>query len=269
MGNFINEQENPILKYYDGYDEEGRLSSKYGQVEFLTTLRYIERYLTTDAKVIEVGAGTGRYSREIADMGYAVESVELAQSNIDIFNTLIKPTQNINISQGNALALSRFLDNSFDVTLLLGPMYHLYTEEDKLQAMSEAIRITKPNGIIFVAYCISDACILGSGFQSKKFDVIDYVKNGKINAETFETTSTEEDIFEMVRKEDIDELNGHFNIERMHYVATDLITNFMREQVNGLSDEEFLLYLNHHFLICERADMVGMTHHSLDVLRKI
>ncbi len=67
---------NPLASYYNNYDENGRLESKHGQVEFMTTMHYIERYLTSGAKILEIGAGTGRYSRTLADMGYSVDAVE-------------------------------------------------------------------------------------------------------------------------------------------------------------------------------------------------
>ena len=66
----------------------------------------------------------------------------------------------------------------------------------------------------------------------------------------------------------VDELMTGFDVSRLHYVATDLATNFIRDTVDSMSDEEFEDYLNYHFAVCERADMVGATHHMLDVFRK-
>ena len=70
------ESTNKLLSnYYGNYNENGRLERKYGQVEFLTTMKYIERYLTPTANIIEIGAGTGQYSRTITlPHGYAVKS---------------------------------------------------------------------------------------------------------------------------------------------------------------------------------------------------
>ncbi|MEA4890358.1 MAG: class I SAM-dependent methyltransferase [Clostridiaceae bacterium] len=261
-------QESPLAGYYNNYDENGRLEPKHGQVEFLTTMRYIERYLAPDAKIIEIGAGTGCYSRALADRGCSVDAVELFPHNIDIFKASLKPEQTINITEGNALDLSAFPDHTYDITLLLGPMYHLYTDDDKRQAIMEALRVTKPGGIVFAAYCISDGSLVWSGFQRKVFDIANYIQRGKINPETFGTFSVPEDIFELVRKEDIDHLMRDFDVERLHYISTDLFTNYMRDTVDAMSDEEFALYLRYHFAVCERADMAGVTHHSLDVFRK-
>ena len=49
-----------IIDYYNSYDEDSRLSPKHGTVEFLTTMRYIEKYIKPGSRVLEIGAGTGR-----------------------------------------------------------------------------------------------------------------------------------------------------------------------------------------------------------------
>ncbi|MCL2557861.1 MAG: class I SAM-dependent methyltransferase [Treponema sp.] len=258
-----------IASYYDSYDEEGRLfNSNAGKVEFLTTMRYVKKYLREGARVIEIGAGTGRYSRAIAEMGHKVQAVELLPRNIDIFKKALKSGQDINITQGNALDLPMFDEDSFDITLLLGPMYHLFTDNDKRLALSQAIRVTKPGGVIFAAYCISDGTLAGEGFQRKRLDISDYIGRGKINAETFDTVFKPSDIFELTRKEDIDRLMAGFGVQRLHYVATDMLTKLMRDSIDAMNDDEFDLYLRYHYAVCERSDMVGVTHHSLDIFRK-
>ena len=110
-----------LNEFYSHYDEDGRLSKKHGSVEFLTTMRYIGKYIKPGDRVLEVGAGTGRYSHALARQGYAVDAVELIGHNIDVFQNNTQPGENISITQGNALDLSAFSDNTYDITLLLGP----------------------------------------------------------------------------------------------------------------------------------------------------
>ena len=128
-------------------------------------MRYIEKYINSGDCVLEIGAGTGRYSHALARQGYAVDAVELVSHNIEVFRKNTLPNENVNVVQGNALDLSFISDNKYDITLLLGPLYHLYNSEDKKQALSEAIRVTKQGGIIFAAYVISDGCLLDEGFN--------------------------------------------------------------------------------------------------------
>jgi len=77
-----------------------------------------------------------------------------------------------------------------------------------------------------------------------------------------------EDLFELVRKDDIDNIMKDFTITRLHYVATNGITGFIGGAVEKMDEEMFELYLKHHYSVCEREDMVGVTHHSLDILKK-
>jgi len=255
-----------LNEYYNNYDEDGRLISRHGQVEYLTTLRYIQKYLHLGMKILEVGAGTGRYSVALAKLGCPVEAVELIPHNIDVFKQKITAEDCITVRQGNAKDLSCFADASFDITLLLGPMYHLYTVGDQRQALAEALRVTKKGGLLFAAYCISDASLINYGFKGGRiFEIID---KGLINTKTFKTISNPEDVFQLYRKEDIDALIAGFHVNRLHYVATDLMTNYMRDVIDAMDDELFAMYLKYHFAVCERSDMVGTTHHSLDIVRK-
>lgn len=88
---------------------------------------------------MEIGAATGQYSHALAQKGYRVDAVELVERNIEIFKRNIIPGEPVTITQGNAMDLSDFESDTYDITLLLGSMYHLFTTEDKLKALSEAI----------------------------------------------------------------------------------------------------------------------------------
>lgn len=257
-----------LNEFYSHYDEDGRLSKKHGSVEFLTTMRYIGQYIKPGDRVLEVGAGTGRYSHALARQGYTVDAVELIGHNIDVFQNNTQPGENISITQGNALDLYAFSDNTYDITLLLGPLYHLYTTDDKRQALREAIRVTRPGGVIFAAYVISDGCLLDEGFLRGNINVAEYVKTGLLDRETFAAKSEPKDLFELVRKEDVDELMRDFPTTRLHYVASDGCALLLREDIDAMDDETFRLYLDYHFATCERADLLGVTSHALDVFRK-
>ena len=231
-------------------------------------MRYIGKYIKPGDRVLEVGAGTGRYSHALARQGYTVDAVELIGHNIDVFQNNTQPGENISITQGNALDLSAFSDNTYDITLLLGPLYHLYTKEDKRQALREAIRVTRPGGVIFAAYVISDGCLLDEGFLRGNINVAEYVKTGLLDRETFAAKSEPKDLFELVRKEDVDELMRDFPTTRLHYVASDGCALLLRDAIDAMDDDAFALYLNYHFATCERADLLGVTSHALDVFRK-
>lgn len=132
-------------------------------------MHYIEKYADLDDSILEIGAGTGRYS--------------------------------------HALDLSAFPDEQYDITLLLGPMYHLYEQEDKRQELREAIRVSKPGGVVFVAYEISDGCLLDEGFLRKNINVKEYIEKGLIDGQTFFAASEPKDLFELVCRGTIDTMD--------------------------------------------------------------
>lgn len=253
--------------FYTNYDEEGRLLTRHGSVEYLTTMRYVNKYLQPGMRLLEIGAATGRYAHTLARKGYRVDAVELIRHNIDLFELNTQPGENIAIRQGNAKNLNFFGDNTFDITLLLGPMYHLFTVPEQKQALAEAVRVTKPGGVIFAAYCGNEATMVQYCFGRGM--IRDPHLRSLIDPVTFKASSDPAELFQLYRKEDIDALMKDYSVERLHYVGTDMATNYMRQAVDEMDDELFDLYLQYHFSICERMDCVGTSHHILDIFRKL
>ena len=255
-----------LTEYYCSYDEDSRLRSRHGMVEYLTTMRYIDKYLRPGMRILEIGAGTGRYSHALAQRGFTVDAVELVQHNIDVFREKTQPGEKVTIRQGNAVDLNMLESESYDITLLLGPMYHLFTLEDQRKALSEAIRVTKQGGVIFAAYCGNEATMIQYCFQRGMLREKRYQE--LVDPVTFKASSDPVELFQLYRKEDIDALMADFPVTRLHYVGTDMATNYMRKEVDAMDDDFFALYLRYHYVICERPDLVGASHHLLDVFRK-
>ena len=257
---------NHLVDFYNRIDEDSRLLTKYGRIEFLTTVKYVEKYLKDGMKLMEIGAATGRYSHYFAQKGFEVDAVELLEHNIEIFKRKTLPNEKVRIKQGNAVNLSEYPDESYDITLLLGPMYHLYTVEEQKKALSEAMRITKNGGFVFVAYCMVDPSVLTGIFKNNKVQYS--IENGLINTETFETYFPPHGVFKLYTREEIFELTDELNAERLHFLASDGYALHMRKVIDKMDKDTYELYLKYHFKTCERQDMVGMSHHTLDVLRK-
>ena len=106
-----------VNSFYSGINEDTRLSrTRHGQLEYFTTMNYIRRFANDGAKILEIGAGTGRQSIALAKEGYEVTAIELVEHNLDVLKNNSKELKNIQSFQGDALNLDRFSDNEFDIT---------------------------------------------------------------------------------------------------------------------------------------------------------
>ncbi len=249
-----------VQEIYRRYDEDMRLTkSQAAQVEFLTNVRFIERYLTKGAKILDIGAGTGQYSLHFARKGYVVSALELSDRNIEIFKSKVSYNDELEIVQGNALDLSRYADESFDIVLLFGPLYHLHSDEDKLQCIREAKRVCKKDGKIFFAFISNDIVVL-----TMQREHPDYLLHGAYDKQSFKLYDfpfvfhTLEQCHELLQKGDV-----HI----MHAVASDGVSELIQDMINEMDEETFQQYLRYHFYLCEKPECLGMSNHLLFVGR--
>lgn len=255
-----------LNEYYNSHNEEERFNARHNSVEFLTTLDYIARYGKPGDRVLEIGAGSGRYSHALARQGRRVDAVELIPRNIELFRERTEPGEDVTVRQGTATDLSFFPDDAFDMTLLLGPMYHLFTEEEQRAALSEAVRTTKPGGLVYVSYTMNEGTVISYGFM--KHNILPCLERGMIDRETFQCYSKPEDLFVLWRRDRIFALTESLPVSRLHFVGTDMYTNYFRDMVDAMDEEEFAAWLAYHRAVCEREDLVGLSFHTLDILRK-
>lgn len=253
-----------IKEYYSNGAEENRFKQdKAHRVEFITTTRYIDKHLKEGDRILEVGAGTGAYSLHYAKKGYKVDSLELVQSNIDIFKSKITDELDINVRQGTALDLSCYEDNTFDTTLVLGPLYHLYTEEDQNKAIEEALRVTKNDGYIYIAYLTNDSVILS--YCLKKHHLIN---NEGLYDDNFKLYNKPKEVFSIFYIEEFDNIMKKYDIEHIANVMTDGLSTILRDYVNDLNEEEFMVWVDYHLSTCERKDLQGYSSHMLYIGKK-
>lgn len=254
-----------LRKYYSqDYNEDSRLTKdRAHQIEFITTTKYIEKYLKKGDKILEIGAGTGAYSIYYAKQGYEVNSVDLIEENLNILKTKIKENMKIRTQKANAVDLGIYEDNTFDITLCLGPLYHLFSEKDRKKAIAEAIRVTKPEGIVYFAYIANDAVILSYGLR--KGHILDLKR---ICDENYKIKDIPEEIFAANYVEEFEEVMKDFPVQKLHQVGADGISGNVAEYINHLSEEEYQIWLDYHLHTCERKDLIGYSSHILYIAKK-
>ncbi|HIS79095.1 class I SAM-dependent methyltransferase [Anaeromassilibacillus sp. An200] len=257
----IENESERVNRTYDIFNENSRLNhSKAARVEFLTTVRYIERYLKEGDRILDIGAGAGEYSFYFARKGYDVSALELADANIAAFRKKLTPEDRIDLVQGNALDLSRYADKSFDIVLLFGPLYHLKQNSDKQRCIREAKRVCKDDGKIFFAFIANDLVFLTELEYNAH-----YFSNGDYDKETFKLNDFP---FVFHTVEDARKLLADGGVTVLHEVASDGASELMAARINEMNDEDYAQYLRYHFYLCEKPELLGMTNHLLFVGEK-
>ena len=200
--------------------------------------------------------------RRCKEEGYDVTAVELVKYNLGI---LKKKNSSVKAYQGNALKLSRFPDKEFDLIILFGPMYHLYTKEDKVKALMEAKRVLKDEGTILVAYTMNEYSVLVYGFRENHIQ--ECLENGKLDA-NYRVCPSPEDLYDYVRLEDIDSYNEAAGMERIQIISADGPSDYMRQVLNTMDEKTFQTFIDYHLTTCERPELVGAGSHTVDIIRK-
>jgi len=138
-----------IRAYYESGLELDRLAQGYSRIEFARTKELLSRFLPAPpADILDVGGGPGAYASWLADAGYAVRLVDATPLHVEQAVELARGR--FSAAAGDALALDEE-DDSADVVLLLGPLYHLVARSDRLTALAEGHRVLRSGGLLVVA----------------------------------------------------------------------------------------------------------------------
>lgn len=140
--------------YQERFAEGERLRSREGQLKFVRTQELLGRFLPDPpSNIIDIGGATGHYASWLASIGYRVHLVDVVPAHVEAAAIVGTFTAAV----GDARSLGD-TDNSYDVALLFGPLYHLLQAEDRLQALQEAKRVVRSGGLVIAAF-ISRAAI--------------------------------------------------------------------------------------------------------------
>ena len=252
------EQVNAI---YELFDEDSRLNhSKAARVEFLTTVRAIEACLRPGDRILDIGAGAGEYSLHFARKGHEVCAVELAEANIAAFRRKISGEDRLELRQGNALDLGFYPDESFDIVMLFGPLYHLHDPADREKAIKEAMRVCKAEGKLFFAFITNDMVILTEFCYNSR-----YFLDGDYDKASFRLHDFP---FVFASIDRAREMLCECGVKIVREIAADGVSELLQDKINAMDEESYGQYLRYHYYISEKPEMLGMTNHLLIVGEK-
>ncbi len=152
----MQERTDEVRSHYDENPrkEWDRLQKRFPHEKCITT-HMIDRYIRPGDMILDIGGGPGQYSIHYARKGHDVTLLDLSGENVCFAKKKARQYGvKITAVEGNALDLSRFPDNTFDIVFLMGPLYHLMNGENRLQALREAARVLKPGGTLFSSFIL-------------------------------------------------------------------------------------------------------------------
>lgn len=249
-----------IFAYYNEQNEDVRLSlDRAHKLEYITTMHYIEKISKSTSTILDACAGTGAYCFDLAKKGHDVIAGDLVPNNVEIIlrknkeNSLLK-----DVYMGNILDLSRFNNESFDITLCLGAFYHLHEKSDRMQAIEECLRVTKKGGYVVVAYLNRFASLLNNfTYHPENFDnIIKEFNTGNKN------------VFYRSTPNEIELLTKESGITKVYNFATDGVSYIYPQQLEGLTEQQFQTYLEYHLSTCENNSTLGYSLHGLYIGKK-
>jgi len=262
---------NAVVNSYENYKEEDRLTTDNARrVEFITTAKILKNYLPEKAKILDCAAGTGIYSFHLADIGHDITALDITPRHDELIKKELKnKTYLMNTAVNDARDLSSYDDEGFDAVLCLGPLYHLTEEKDRMQCLSECLRVLKKGGILFSAYinrlfvinliATNDFKYLDKTFISNLLDTGVSKSDGPL---CFWTDSYYE------KPEIIEETYKILGLQVLEHAATDGMSIFLQDKINSMNQSEFELWCDYHYATREEKSILGISNHGLIVGRK-
>lgn len=268
---------NKVIDYYNTFDEWGRLDRE--PVEFIVNLHHILAMLPKKGHVLDNGAGPGKYSMELAKNGFDVTLTDLTPRLVDIS---VAKAKELNLEKqfkgfhsADAKDLSIFHDELFDASLMMGPLYHLQSREDRDTAVQELYRVTRSGGYVFVAFMTRIRHLMTSLMYPEHWKPHDHVSSIKEFMKTGVFNHSDEGRFTgayYYNIEDIKPFMESHGFESIKLIASSSIAGALKpEQFDywrSRGEEEFHEVMKMIYQEAENPSILGVSSHLLYIGRK-
>jgi len=246
----------------------------FHRLEFSTTFFFLKKYLPKKGLVLDAGGGPGRYTIELAKLGYDVVLLDLVAEHLEFAKKQIREKRVANkvkdIVQGSITDLSKFADNSFDAVLCLGgPLSHIHPETERQKATSELVRVAKIGAPIFASVMSKYGVMLATpagwpqevGFKKHYQNLAENGEDYKWRGNGYCHYFTSSELEKMFLNENI-EVVGKVGLEGLN--VNDKITNRFAKKF----PEAWKNWLEIHMRICTEPFVVDASSHMMIIVRK-
>lgn len=239
-------------------------------VEFAVTRHYLRRYLPPPpARIVDIGAGPGRYAVLLAQQGYDVTALDLSSRNIEwAAQRMADAGVSARVELGDARDLSRFAAGTFDAALMLGPLYHLPSEADRRQAVSEMRRVLRTDGIAFTM-SLTRAAAIYEGFNRWPEGILDTAGIQRLlttgSGFNFERDPHDFEGVYFAHPSEVEPLHESLGLSKLALVGCEAMLGGRREAFEQLPAELRQAWINLVLQMCEDPSILGASERLLFV----
>jgi SAM-dependent methyltransferase len=261
-----------IAAYYNRNPQAEHRRLEENQLEYDLTWRFLDAYLPPAGEILEIGAGTGRYTLGLIQRGYTVTAVDLSEAILKECQKNLAETglqEKAKLIIGDARYLRHVPKKEFDAVLMMGPLYHLVEESDRQLALQEAYKRIRPGGVIFSAF-ISRLGILGEILKFMPESIEDKEQVGAVLTRGRDREDWPKGGFRayFARVEEVIPLHEGVGFETIKLVGVEPCISSDDESYNVLKGERRSLWLDLFYEISGEPSIVGASQHMLYIGRK-
>jgi S-adenosylmethionine-dependent methyltransferase len=260
-----------IVKAYYNANVSGEWNRIAGRPEFLLTCRFLNRYIKSGDKVLDIGGGPGRYSLYLAGRGCDVTLFDISEGSIKFAKE--RAAENglsIKTVCGDARYADKFIAKQYDHVLIMGPMYHLLEESDRKKAVDSGLKLLRPGGLLYVSFI---NMIAGMIYTMKyRPDIIADPAEMAFYDAFLENRSYAGDAFTLAyfsKQDEILPFMAQFPLEKLHFFGQEGIASPCEENIMSQPKHLVDLWLDMCEKTCEREELLSWSEHLMYIGRKM
>lgn len=263
-----------VRRHYDENPqmEWDRLSNH--PFEFLLTTWMMEKYVKPGDRILDIGGGPGRYSIHFAKMGCEVTLVDLSEGNVALANEKAREAGvRIQAHAANCLEIDQLNLGEYDHVFLMGPLYHLLREEDRIRAVELALKRLKPGGLFYASFILAFSGIIfdlrNSGLIERDLANPSCAKlvDNLIHGENYVGPAFTDACF--YHQDQILPFMQRFPLEKLHLFGQEGILAASEHSLFARSESEVQCWIGLARRLLERPELLSHSEHAMYIGRKL